>query len=314
MSPAAQQQKLQRTYELRIEGDPLVYVTVPPTPTIYTISYPLTLDLEVNRNTLASANTARLTLRNLAPATRRGIFHDLFAIGPSDYRTVELNAGYETDASLPIIFRGQVETAASWREGTDWVTEITAKDGAGAIANGQVDTSRPKGWNMRDVMGALIGAMGPTVGLNAVGNLSAQNSRGVVLSGNAWDLVQKFNPYGLNFIDNGAVSVLKMGEYLQVPWAVPLITSESGLLGTPRRFRERVEVPILFEPRVAVGQIVEIRSLEGVNDGLYQVTGFRHSGTISGAVDHGMVTTLSLWVGASRLIAVTGRNVRGFSQ
>lgn len=288
--------KWKRTYTLTVEG----------TNDTHVIEYPLTLTFNISRNVLASANTAHITIYNLREAVRRDIFQDRFDL-PSiaNLRTIQLEAGYENEPSLPTIFRGDIRWAYSYRVGVNWLTEIEAFDNGGAILNGQYSTTRGAGWNVRDVLKDIIGSM-PGTSVGAISDFTSQNSRGLTLVGNSWDLVNRVVKIdGSAFIDNGSAHVLKPNDYIDGYNAeFPLITSETGMKGTPRRYNSVLEVPVIFEPRAKVGQIVEINSLAREYNGIYKVNGVKHDGMISGAEAGDAETTLSLFLGTSRLVAV----------
>jgi len=97
------------------------------------IASPITLQLNVIRNTLASANTGTFRIYNLKPETRNRIFHDRNST--TVLRKIKVQAGYEDESPLPTIFLGDIQTAYSSRQGADWVTEIQAFD-SGLLAGG----------------------------------------------------------------------------------------------------------------------------------------------------------------------------------
>lgn len=262
------------------------------------ISYPLTIDINISRNTLGSTNTAQFNLYNLSAKTRARIFKDRYDI--LNYRPIILEAGYRSEGTLPIIFRGSLRVAGSQRRGSDWVTTIECWDGGEAMATAQASLTAPAGTSARTLITSIVKGM-PNLTMGAVGNIENQTARGTTLVGNAWDAVQRVSGSADAFVDGERVNVLANDEYANPPGVIPVITSASGLLNTPRRQEKSIDVDILFEPRVAVGQLVQVQSLESVNDGIYKVMGFTHAGRISGAFDGGLKTTLNLWRGTSRL-------------
>ena len=268
----------------------------------YTIPFPLTMEFEITRNTLASINTARLILYNLAPDTRRDLYHDQY--DTLTYKQVRLHAGYASEPSLPLIFQGNIRKAFSYRRGPDWVTELDCWDGGFGSINGQVSASIPSGWSIKTLISTLMGAL-PNVSQGAIGSIDIGGSRGVVLSGNAWDIMQQYTQNGQAFIDNEVVNVLDFNDYIINADGIPVITSATGLLNTPRRQDAILEVDMLFEPRAQVSQLIQIQSLESIYNGQYIVKGIRHRGTISGAICGEAITTLSLWLGSEALNAIT---------
>lgn len=293
---------LQRIYKLEIEGNnvptPLINAGAPET---LSILYPLTLDFDVVRNTLGSPNTGSFTIYNLSEDKRAAIFHDRY--DTLNYRQVRLFAGYDTEETLPEIYRGNIQCSSSARVGQNWLTKLEVLDGYYGMANGQVSISAPKTSTVDDILKNIAQFM-PKTSLNAVGNFVTNRTRGVTIVGNCWDMAQKVVGAGSAFIDRERVNFLAENEYIIVDGEVPILTGDSGLLNTPRRQNAILEVDLIFYPNIVIGQIVEVRSLEKINNGLFQVRGIRHRGTISGAVDGGVRTTLSLWAGTSRLTGV----------
>lgn len=65
---------------------------------------------------------------------------------------------------------------------------------------------------------------------------------------------------------------------------------------------------MLFEPRLTIGQQVQLQSQTNrIFNGMYKVMGFEHSGMISPAVGGDCKSSVSLWLGTQVLETVTGR-------
>lgn len=289
--------KFQRTYSLKIQVDDFSK----PNNTIE-VDYPLTLDLDVSRSTLASANTGNFTIYNLKEETRRRIFHDRYAT--NIYRRVILSAGYQGQRPLPIIFQGNILCASSQRQGQDWLTHIECLDGGFGVVNSQASLTLPAGTKPQSAIQTLLQSL-QNIKPGVVGSdLGATGSRGVSFVGNSWDLINRIaGPDGNAFVDNEQANVISKNTFLPLETGISLITSDTGLLNTPKRQDAIITLDMIFEPRAQVGQRVQVRSLETINNGLYRVDGVAHRGTISGAVDRGVITTLSLWAGTLGLKA-----------
>lgn len=297
--------KFQRDYKLTIQGNKSIapFVTSYEYKDTTVIEYPMTLDLDIKRDTLSSANTARFTIWNLGPDTRAALFHDRY--DTLNYRQIILNAGYTTDQTLPIVFQGNILQAYSRRQGADWLTEIEAFDGGFGMRNGDVAVSKPAGWNFKDLISTLMGKMPQTAEGAISPSIEVPNMRGITVVGNAWEGIRNLVGTGIPFIDNEAVNVLAENEYLLVGGAIPVIDSDTGILGSPRRQQAIIEVDTLFEPRAVIGQLVNLQSQVEQFNGDYQIRGLHHRGRISGAFDQGVRTTHSLWAGASAFRSVT---------
>ncbi len=286
--------KLGRTYTLTVQVADTEAITV---------AFPLTLTFEVSRNTLAAANKGHFQIFNLKPETRKKIFHDRY--NTLQYRQIKLQAGYEDEAPLPTIFQGNVIAASSYRQGTNWITEIEAFDGGFGMINGQVSTTIPAGWTFAQGMRNILASM-PNIAPGVIGDFTTPNSRGVTLMGNSWDVANQFaqSQNASAFVDLEKANFLSKNEYILAAHGITKITSATGLLQTPRRYEGRIDTEIVFEPRIVVGQIVDLESLEAVYNGNYQVIGVTHRGTISGAVGGELSTVANLWAGTSQLQAV----------
>jgi hypothetical protein len=80
---------------------------------------------------------------------------------------------------------------------------------------------------------------------------------------------------------------------------VPVIDDESGLLGVPQHEDAILKVDIIFEPRLMIGQIVDIQSrVAPMFNGQYKIYGIRHEGEISDAESGLATTTLEMLVGS----------------
>ncbi len=303
--------KFGRTYTMTVQTDPLTrQATVAPTPRLslppavpfqatvpsvdnsVVINYPLTVQFDINRSCMGSANTGRFRILNLKEDTRRRIFRDRWET--TVYRQMIFRAGYEGQKPLPIAFVGNIQEAQSHRQGPDWVTEIEAFDGGKAITDSQVSQTFPAGSSTQAIIAELFkGLQNVTPG--AIGNFDGETGRGVSIMGNPWNVLQNTVANdGMCFIDNERVNAIKHDEFIENAGGILLINSGTGLLNTPRRHNTMVDVDVLFEPRVVIGQKVRLKSVESINDGDYQVLGIHHVGTISGAVAEKAMTTLSL--------------------
>jgi len=271
----------------------LIY-TVPPTTTdkdaeVITIESPLTVDFDITRNTFSSANNATFRLYNLAPTTRDKIFQDKYNI--FRFCFVDFYAGYGDQLSL--LFTGKVMQAYSERQGTEMVTEIQALDAFG-IFDYSTHTF-PKGTGTHDLIKTLANDM-EHIKLGAVGVPDERITSHLSIDSVSFDAISKVTG-GLCFVDLGKLNILKNNQVLQDA-EIYKIDSDTGLLGTPKRRDAQVEIDMIFEPRITVGQLVEVESSTArIFDGQFKVIGIHHAGTISGAIAGEARTTLNLFIG-----------------
>lgn len=262
------------------------------------VTPPLTLRFDVNRNTMASANTATFTIINLAEKTRRLIYQDRY--DTTTYRQIILEAGYGNN--LATIFKGQIRQAYSKRAGTEWETTVDCWDAYGMI-NGFSSITYAANVDIKQMINKCCSDMPYTETPIISTTLEKKYNRGIVLFGNSWKLTKTLLPlYYQMYIDNNKPIVTKFQEYLYTD--IPVLNSDMGLLETPRRNDASLEVKILFYPTVSVGQAIALKSLETIYNSQYKIMGIHHQGVISEAVGGECSTTLSLWLG-TQLLKVT---------
>lgn len=273
--------KLQRKYKLFIEtleGDTLV------------IEPPFTLVFQVQRNNLASANTFNCSIYNLSKKTRDKIFQDRY--NPKIRKKIILQAGYN---SLSTIFVGNIFYAYSERSGSNILTNIMARDGGYDISNTLSRFTLDAGTSNLEVIKQLVKDF-KYIEKGEFGEIEGYKNRGVVCMGNTIELIKRETGDHF-FVDLEKIYIMKETEALDA--VVPLINSENGLIGTPRREDSYLSLDMIFEPRIGIGQVVNIESqIQTQFNGQFKVIGISHSGIISEAVSGNCTTTINLLLGS----------------
>lgn len=264
--------KWNRNYELTVETEDGGTLQV---------GLPFTLELDITRNTLTSANVCQVRLYNLAPLDRNQLRYNVSNYG--QFRRIELKAGYGDN--LPVIFTGNISAAWSVREGVNFISQIECYDGGFAFNTGRVSTSFPKGTTQNTVIRGLASQGLPKVAVGAVGSsYSGVLTRGNSFTGPTMSVLGEYTGGGA-FIDNGTFHALGTDEYLPTPAGTLIVNASSGLLGTPILEQTIVRFRMLFEPQLLVGAQVLLQSDTGASfNGLYKVTAVKHRGVISSAV------------------------------
>lgn len=272
-------QKFGRIYRLTIEKDNGDAVVIEP---------PLTLQFNVQRNSMASINSATFQIFNLSDDIRNEIFQDRFTF--LKYKKVILEAGYD---DLSVVFVGSIFEASSARQGTDIITTIYARDGGFDTVTAKTFRTVQKGVTIKDLVKGLIADF-PNVTEGSVGDVEGSLIRPAALDGNTFYLLRTYTGEQV-FIDLEKVNVLKNSEVLT--GQVPLLSPQTGLLETPKREDAYLTITTLFEPRVIMSQFVELKSevLPQYN-GQYKVIGVNHQGIISGAVGGQCQSTFGLLI------------------
>lgn len=254
------------------------------------ITMPLTISFHIKRDVNASANTATITVLNLSEDTRRKIFLDNYQT--MYYKRVELRAGYSLGKeTLPLIFKGNIQKAFSQRNGVNYETTIDALDGGFAYANSYSSRQFAKGTTDKQALKTLAADL-PHIELGKIGNFNYTLTRGNSIDG---PTLQYFNTIseGHYFIDLEKIHCLLDDEGFS--GNIKVINADCGLLGSPLRQESFLTFEMIFEPRLQVGQFVELQSqTERGFNGTYQVLGIEHSGIISDAQSGTCKTRVSL--------------------
>ena len=268
---------------------------------------PYTLNFAIKRNAFGSANTASFTLVNLSEPTRNLIYKDIFQT--AQFRMIRLRAGYGDN--LPVIFQGNIKEAKSYRTGgsVDFTTEIEAFDYGYAMQNSTSSFALAEGTTHQQTIEALANDMVKSVpdgslGIGKIGTFSGKYPRGRSVAGSSWEALRS-ETQNAAFIDNGLLYCLNDDE--AIVGDVPVLDSRTGLLGSPKKADALLEVEMIFEPALKVGQAVEInsRTISQWN-GKYKVWGVDHSGVISGAVSGKCKTTLHMLIGKKLMEYLAG--------
>jgi hypothetical protein len=279
----------QRNYEIQI---------LTPDRELITIKPPFSVHFKIVRNTLASANTIKLTLFNLSPKTRNRIFKDRYSI--SEYWQLVVRAGYER---LETVFQGNIYESISYKGqgSTEYLTVIDGFDGLNGIQNGFTNTTVNSGTPQTSVINGIIKDM-PNMLAGILGKPSeGTNERGKVLMGKSADVLAD-EVEGQYFIDNETLNVVEDEEYL--PGQVILL-DQNKIFSTPKRRDTFLDVEVLFLPEAKIGLLCEVRSSNAIYNGQYKTMGFTHDVTISNAESGTAKTMLSLYAGSAGLRQAT---------
>lgn len=284
--------KFGRIYSMQVEGQNATFDDG----TQHIINFPLTCKFKILDACLSSGSTAVFQIYNLTPEVRRDINKDFYQLDV--YRKVIFAAGYETDPPIPIVFQGNVQLAYSYRQGPDWITELTCVDGDFAKQNSQISLSIPSPYHFNSVLSQIIDTMKlNNVSQGAIGTFTMPNSRGIVYNGNTWDLlVNTFSQFGAQItINREKVHILNQNEVIESEGAVDFIDADTGLLESPRHQDNMMVCKMIFEPRFRLFQPVTVNSIEPGNSGTWKVLFVDHAGTISGAVSESLNTMVTVF-------------------
>lgn len=297
MTLAVNTKKFQRTYVLEIDGKD---------GRTYSIgsadgSQPLlTMDFNITRNIMASNQQASIRIKNLDTNIRSQIYHDRY--DTSNPKLMRLKAGY-VGTPLSTIFAGQATTVMSFRNENevDFVTEIVGTNYITIMANAFSNWTDVSG-DQQSIINRLINDLkvtGQKYNLPlASGVIGVYNGKRYTFTANdfTWNIFRQETQNGC-FIDNGRIFALQ--NNLTYFGNITEISSETGMLGTPKKSDTFLYVDMLFEPSLSPGQRVELKTnltptLSSQYNGSYKVTGVNHAGIISSAISGKCKTTAIL--------------------
>ena len=260
--------KRQRLYRLTIQ--------IPETEEIIILQSPLTAQINISYKVGAKANTCDINIKGLGRENRNKIFKDVML--PSIYMPITVEAGY--DNNLTLLFSGNIMWAYSEREFPTVSTKIHAWSGGYDIINSRSHITLSKSQGVGDILKILTKDF-KYVTTGELGSIASNDARfrGCNLNGKTIDLINRY-AYDRALIHNDKLYILNDNEVIQ--GTIDLINSSTGLLGTPKKQDNLLEIDTIFEPNLTILQMVKVESdILPLYNGQYKVTGLVHDLFIS---------------------------------
>ena len=212
----------------------------------------LRISFEVTKSLRGYPNLAKIDIYN-ANETTLTLLQDKFT-------TIQLNAGYVGTKAL--LFSGKVRNLVDTRNATDRITTIYAGDGEqdwqNAIYNRTLSASVP--------LLTILEEIGATFENSTVGDLSSFNIpadklRGQSLSGSSKDVLDKLaEDYGFDWSIQNSVLTLVRREDALLPNESVLVSSTTGMIGSPTITEIGADVATLLNPRLEPAKLFTIES------------------------------------------------------
>lgn len=211
----------------------------------------LRIKFSVKRSDTMTPNVADIRVYNLEEQTALRI--------RKEFTKVILQAGYE--GNFGVIFQGNIKQVILGRESaTDTFIDIVAGDGDRAYNFAIVNTTLAAGSTQLDQVTAASSAMadkGTTLG--HLGEMPTEKlPRGKVMYGNAReflrDVAQSTNKNWS--IQDEKITFIAQKAYL--PGERVVLTSKTGMIGTPNQTNEGVNVKCLLNPMIKIGGRIQI--------------------------------------------------------
>lgn len=235
----------------------------------------------IKRTSRSKPNPAELTITGLAPTTREAISQRL--------TPVRLIAGYSGTAGQ--LFSGQLDSAITVKDGTDWITTIHASDGRAAWQS----YANSRGWRggtpWQGIVADLALSMGLAVPPASLDAIQGASRGPYTVTGYAWrEMDTIIAQLGLQWsIQDGAIQVVQADQ--ATAESVVWLTPTSGLIGPVRftdpkisrvgknrtlRRRSAIELDALTQAEFKPGRRIRVDSMTCSGD--YRIDSVEHRG------------------------------------
>lgn len=259
------------------------------------VKYPFTMRMQTAQGiNLSNAGSCSIQLYNLPETVQKALYKDNY--NNKKYILMALYAGYQD--TMPLVFYGFINQCYSYRQGgdTEYITEIQADNNSCISLYGFVNETFTAGTPIINVIQSMLSeSYGYSLGYITPEIKPLKRDKTFI--GQTLDLLgREYGGYDI-FIDKGELNILGENDVIPADGLL-VITSESGLLGSPRRAGLFLIIEMLFEPRIKVGQAIELLSdsIPWFNQ-VYKVQAVEHKGIISPVQNGQLVTTITLSLG-----------------
>ena len=234
----------------------------------------LTMSFDIDKTISKEPNPATFTLTNLSQSTRN-------LITDKKYNRILFNAGYQDD--LRTLFVGYIDDVENRKEGTDITTLMTCSDGSKDYRDARVAVTVGKGATDQEIVKQTLGAM-PSTG-NGKQEYSKERKlpRGKTLVGNARDVMTQVakNQDADWSIQNGELLLLPKKNALANNEGF-LISEETGMIGSPQKVSDGLEVRCYLNNVMRVGQLCRVESMLAEYTGDFKITKLQMKGSNKG--------------------------------
>lgn len=205
------------------------------------------ISFTVDQTLRGPPNTANIQIYNLNEGTSGQI--------KKEFDDVILDCGYKDNPR--IIFRGDSKFVNTYRDGTNWITEIQAADGDKAYTESHVGTTLMPGHTPLDVVDEVLRQM-PGVRKGYIELPSNPYVRAKVLSGPARRILEQVSRDNAAAwsITNGTLNIVRADSVL--PNQAVLVNSLTGMLGAPELTAKGVKVKMELNPMVLPNGVIQI--------------------------------------------------------
>lgn len=188
---------------------------------------------------------------------------------------VALSVGYQT---LTQIYSGDITKASVQRHDLDFILTLECADGFRAYTQARITSTLKSGSNDEQILTELSKTL-PNVNLGTVEVTNKrQLPRGKVMNGDTRELLNRLaRNSGADWsIQDGELVFLPKNKVLKAE--AILISQETGMVNAPEHTDDGLELQCLLNPQLAIGGLVEVKSILDYFNGQYKVVKLLHSG------------------------------------
>ncbi|WP_425591895.1 phage protein [Haemophilus parahaemolyticus] len=188
---------------------------------------------------------------------------------------VALSVGYQT---LTQIYSGDITKAHVQRHDLDFILTLECADGFRAYTQARITSTLKSGSNDDQILTELSKTL-PNVSLGTVEVTNKRKlPRGKVMNGDTRELLNRLaRNSGADWsIQDGELVFLPKNKVLKAE--AILISQETGMVNAPEHTDDGLELQCLLNPQLAIGGLVEVKSILDYFNGEYKVVKLLHSG------------------------------------
>lgn len=188
---------------------------------------------------------------------------------------VALSVGYQT---LTQIYSGDITKARVQRHDLDFILTLECADGFRAYTQARITSTLKSGSNDDQILTELSKTL-PNVNLGTVEVTNKRKlPRGKVMNGDTRELLNRLaRNSGADWsIQDGELVFLPKNKVLKAE--AILISQETGMVNAPEHTDDGLELQCLLNPQLAIGGLVEVKSILDYFNGQYKVVKLLHSG------------------------------------
>lgn len=213
----------------------------------------LRVNFEITKSVLSFPNLCKIVIYNPNEDTLSAL--------QKKFTKIIINAGYEGD--LRLLFKGEIRNVFQAKNGTDRLITVYAGDGEKDWQNATFNKTFTENVSISSAIEEVLKSF-EEVTVGVVNGLPqvADKLRGQTLSGSSKDILDQFSDeYGFTWsIQDGEVIITPVESPLEGDEAV-LVSSATGMLGSPTVTEIGADVTTLLNPRMLPNKAFKIESV-----------------------------------------------------